>query len=196
MDADLQDDPAEIPRFLDALAAGPDLVSGWARSPGSALEAASVPAVQPDHLDGVRREAAGPQLRLQGGPPRDLHAVPSASSTGTSRRWRTAWATRSPRWRSTTGPLPRSLEVRRRTVPGGLLDLFTVLVITRYGRRPGHFFGGIGIVAALVGFLILTYLTGVWVFTDDPIGNRPSLTSGCCWRWWRCSSWPWGSSPS
>ena len=60
----------------------------------------------------------------------------------------------------------------------GLLDLFTVLVITRYGRRPGHFFGGIGIVAALAGFLILTYLTGVWLFTDDPIGNRPLLTLG------------------
>ena len=55
----------------------------------------------------------------------------------------------------------------------GLLDLFTVLVITRYGRRPGHFFGGIGIVAALVGFLILTYLTGVWVFTDKPDRQPP-----------------------
>src|SRR5947209_19358413 len=31
MDADLQDDPAEIPRFLEALAAGRDVVSGWKR---------------------------------------------------------------------------------------------------------------------------------------------------------------------
>ena len=70
MDADLQDDPAEIPRFLDALGgrAGPG-VGVEAGSPGSALEAPPVPAVQPDHLDGVRGEAARPQLRLQGGPP-------------------------------------------------------------------------------------------------------------------------------
>jgi dolichol-phosphate mannosyltransferase len=60
----------------------------------------------------------------------------------------------------------------------GLLDLFTVLVITRYGRRPGHFFGGIGVVAGVIGFAILLYLSGVWVFTDHPIGNRPLLTFG------------------
>ena len=193
MDADLQDDLPRS-RFLDALAAGPDLVSGWKRDRQDPLSkrlpsrlfnriTSMVSAKPRDHNCGFKAAA------------RDLHVVPTASSTGTSRRWR-RHGLRGRRWRSTTGPRHGHSKFGFERYLRGLLDLFTVLVITRHGRRPGHFFGGIGIVAALVGFLILTYLTGVWVFTDDLIGNRPCSPSGCCWRWRRCSSWPWGSSPS
>ena len=53
-----------------------------------------------------------------------------------------------------------------------------MLVITRYGRRPGHFFGGLGLLLGLVGFGVLAYLTGVWIFTDRTIGDRPLLLLG------------------
>ena len=51
-------------------------------------------------------------------------------------------------------------------------------MITKYGRRPAHLFGGIGVVLGIVGSVILTYLAGVWVFTDEPIGTRPLLAFG------------------
>lgn len=60
----------------------------------------------------------------------------------------------------------------------GGLDLFTVVTLTRYRRRPAHLFGGLGLVSGVVGLAILVWLTGVWLFTDDPIGNRPLLLFG------------------
>jgi dolichol-phosphate mannosyltransferase len=181
MDADLQDDPAEIPRFLDALAGGADLVSGWKvdrqdplskRLPSKLFNRITslVSGVHlRDHNCGFKagRREIYTRVPLYG----ELHRYIPAMAHG-------------------LGYEVAEIEVHHRARKHGrskfgferylrgLLDLFTVLVITRYGRRPGHFFGGIGIVAALVGFLILSYLTGVWLFTDDPIGNRPLLTLG------------------
>lgn len=60
----------------------------------------------------------------------------------------------------------------------GALDLLTVVTLTRYGRRPAHFFGGLGLVFGGIGTMILLYLTGVWVFTAHSIGTRPLLTLG------------------
>lgn len=60
----------------------------------------------------------------------------------------------------------------------GFLDLFTVLTITRFDTQPGYLFGGIGVITGGLGFIMLSYLTGVWFFTDDPIGNRPLLLLG------------------
>jgi dolichol-phosphate mannosyltransferase len=181
MDADLQDDPAEIPRFLDALAGGADLVSGWKvdrqdplskRLPSKLFNRITslVSGVHlRDHNCGFKagRREIYTRVPLYG----ELHRYIPAMAHG-------------------LGYEVAEIEVHHRARKHGrskfgverylrgLLDLFTVLVITRYGRRPGHFFGGIGIVAALVGFLILSYLTGVWLLTDDPIGNRPLLTLG------------------
>lgn len=60
----------------------------------------------------------------------------------------------------------------------GCLDLFTVVTLTRYARRPAHLFGGIGLIFGVVGSVILCWLAGVWFLTDDPIGNRPLLLLG------------------
>lgn len=60
----------------------------------------------------------------------------------------------------------------------GGLDLFTVVTLTRYRRRPAHLFGGLGLLSGLFGLAVLLWLTGVWFFTDDPIGNRPLLLFG------------------
>jgi glycosyltransferase involved in cell wall biosynthesis len=181
MDADLQDDPAEIPRFLDALAAGPDLVSGWKRDRKDPLSKrlpsrlfnritsmASGVKLQ-DHNCGFKagRREIYTQIPLYG----ELHRYIPAMAHGLGYEVAEMEVHHRPR---THGHSKFGFERYLR----GFLDLFTVLLITRYGRRPGHFFGGIGVIAALVGFLILTYLTGVWLFTDHPIGNRPLLTLG------------------
>jgi hypothetical protein len=60
----------------------------------------------------------------------------------------------------------------------GAIDLLTVVTITKYGRRPAHLFGGVGLLSGMIGFLILLYLTGVWAFTDEAIGTRPLLNLG------------------
>jgi dolichol-phosphate mannosyltransferase len=60
----------------------------------------------------------------------------------------------------------------------GGLDLLTVMSLTRYTHRPAHLFGGVGLTIGVIGMAILIYLSGVWVFTDEAIGNRPLLLMG------------------
>jgi len=56
-------------------------------------------------------------------------------------------------------------------------DLATIYFITKYNRRPLHFFGKLGGFIFLVGFLILSYLT-VLRFMGEKIGDRPLLIFG------------------
>lgn len=55
-----------------------------------------------------------------------------------------------------------------------LPDLFTIIFLLKFGKRPLHFFGFIGGLMALLGILIFVYLTFVW-FSGQSIGDRPLL---------------------
>jgi dolichol-phosphate mannosyltransferase len=59
----------------------------------------------------------------------------------------------------------------------GFLDSATVLLLTRYGTRPLHFFGCFGLLVAVVGAGALAYLAVGWLF-GQWIGNRPLLVFG------------------
>ncbi len=58
-----------------------------------------------------------------------------------------------------------------------LPDLFTMLFLSRYSKRPLHFFGVFGGILLLVGFIILVYLSYLR-FQGERIGNRPLLLFG------------------
>jgi dolichol-phosphate mannosyltransferase len=60
----------------------------------------------------------------------------------------------------------------------GALDLLTVVMLTRYDHRPGHLFGGIGLALGTLGMALLVYLSSLWLFFDQAIGNRPLLLLG------------------
>ena len=57
----------------------------------------------------------------------------------------------------------------------GAIDLLTVITITRFEGRPAHLFGGLGMIVFAIGSALLTYLSLIWLFTDQPIGTRPLL---------------------
>ena len=59
----------------------------------------------------------------------------------------------------------------------GFLDLLTVIFLTRYGRRPLHLIGGMGLGRGALGIGTLLYLTLLW-FMGVPIGGRPLLFLG------------------
>jgi glycosyltransferase involved in cell wall biosynthesis len=59
----------------------------------------------------------------------------------------------------------------------GFLDLFTVLLLTRYRYRPAHLFGGLGTLLSIAGLVVLLYLTVLW-FLGESIGQRPLLIFG------------------
>jgi glycosyltransferase involved in cell wall biosynthesis len=181
MDADLQDDPAEVPRLLAELDAGTELVIGHKadrkdpltkRLPSKLFnKVTGVITGLPlnDHNCGLKAGLAEVYRRvpLYG----ELHRyIPALAHQLGYRVSELAVNHR----RREHGRSKYGFERYLR----GALDLLTVVALTRYGRRPGHLFGGLGALSGLIGTLILLYLTGVWVFTDNSIGTRPLLTLG------------------
>jgi glycosyltransferase involved in cell wall biosynthesis len=181
LDADLQDDPAEIPKLLSRLEDGFDLVSGWKQDrqdPRSKTWPSRLFNWVTGFLTGVRlhdfnsgfkiyRREVVQEIRLYG----ELHRfIPALAA------WRGFQVTE----------IPVHHRARRygRTKFGsarlwrGFLDLLTVLFLTRYTRRPLHLFGGLGLIAWTVGFAVNAYLTGIWLSGAQPIGQRPLLAFG------------------
>ncbi|GAA4613622.1 glycosyltransferase family 2 protein [Saccharopolyspora hordei] len=181
LDADLQDDPAEIPRLLAELDSGADLVSGHKANRQDPLGKRLPSKVfnwftglitglkLSDHNCGLKaaRTEIYRRVPLYG----ELHRYIPALAHQLGYRVSELAVHHRPRLHGTSKyGLERYLR--------GALDLLTVVTLTRYGRRPAHLFGGLGMLAGTIGTLILLYLTGVWVFTDQPIGTRPLLTLG------------------
>ncbi|KAA5828725.1 glycosyltransferase family 2 protein [Saccharopolyspora hirsuta] len=181
LDADLQDDPAEIPRLLAELDAGADLVSGHKANRQDPLGKRLPSKVfnwftglitglkLSDHNCGLKaaRTEVYRRVPLYG----ELHRYIPALAHQLGYRVAELAVHHRPRLH---GKSKYGLERYLR----GALDLLTVVALTRYGRRPAHLFGGLGMLAGTIGTLILLYLTGVWLFTDQPIGTRPLLTLG------------------
>ena len=185
MDADLQDDPDEIPKFLAKLAEGYDVVNGWkqrrldpwhkvypsrvfnwlvSRMTGLKLH---------DHNCGVKlfRRDVAKEIRLYG----ELHRfVPvlayargfRVTEIGVNHRSRKHGHSK--------------YGIRRFT--RGFLDLLTVSFLIGYGQRPHHMLGWVGLICFGIGFLGLGYLAMVWLMMNvvgaipaTPIGGRPLL---------------------
>jgi glycosyltransferase involved in cell wall biosynthesis len=179
LDGDLQFDPAEALPMIDRVSAGADIVSGATGDERSRKGFASrffnavtgtVTGLRlRDHNCGfkVGRREVFEDVSLYG----EMHRYIAVVAHARGYRVVEQTVTHRPRQhgRSKFGP---ERYVR------GALDLLTVVTLTRFGRRPAHLFGGLGVIVGLVGFGILLYLTGVWFLTDWPIGNRPLLLLG------------------
>jgi glycosyltransferase involved in cell wall biosynthesis len=180
IDADLQDDPAEIPRLLAKLDEGFDLVSGWKtrrRDPMSRRVATKLFNWAASRLSGLRlhdmncglkayRAEVVRSLRLYG----ELHRFIPVLAHHRGFRIGELPVNHRPRahGRSRYGP-ERYLRA--------FLDLLTVTFIGRYRHRPLHLFGGLGLLAGFAGFALLVYLTALKV-AGEAIGHRPLLTLG------------------
>jgi glycosyltransferase involved in cell wall biosynthesis len=181
LDADLQDDPDEISRFVDKIGQGYDLVSGWK-------------AVRHDPWHKrIPSKVFNWVVRMTTGVP--LHdfncgfkaytrkTIEHLSLYGEQHRYIPVIA-------HNAGNRVTEITVRHHPrqygrskygllrLPKGFLDLVTVLVTSRYLKRPLHFFGSIGLMGMLVGGGALLYLAILWVMGHGPIGNRPLLMYG------------------
>lgn len=185
MDADLQDDPAEIPRFLESLNSGYDVVNGWkerrldpwhkvypskvfngmvSRLTGLSLH---------DHNCGVKlmRSQVAREIRLYG----ELHRfIPVLAFSRGFRVTELPVHHRSRQFGQSKYGFQRFAR--------GFLDLLTVAFLMGYRQRPQHMLGGIGLFFFGAGILGLSYLAVVWllmnvvdVWEPVPIGSRPLL---------------------
>ena len=181
MDADLQDDPAEVPRLLAELDDGADLVSGHKADRKDPL-GKRIPSKFfnmmtnvmtglkiNDHNCGLKaaRTEVYRRVPLYG----ELHRYIPALAHQTGYKVRELAVNHRAREH---GKSKYGLERYVR----GAIDLLTVMTITKYGRRPAHLFGGLGLASGLIGFLVLMYLTVVKIFGGEAIGDRPLLMLG------------------
>src|SRR6476660_8947868 len=162
MDADLQDDPAEIPRLLEKLDDGYDIVSGWKcdrRDPLARRLFSRVYNGTTGIVTGVRlhdmncglkiyRAEVLENVRLYG----DLHRFVPVLAHHLGFRTAEIPVNHRPRL---NGRSRYGLERYAR----GFFDLLTVAYLGRYRHRPLQFFGGIGMLLGSTGSAILLYLT-------------------------------------
>ncbi|MDX1530210.1 MAG: glycosyltransferase family 2 protein [Rhodothermales bacterium] len=181
LDADLQDDPMEIPAMIERLEAGADLVSGWKRKRQDPLSKR----LPSKFFNGVTRVVSGIPLHdfNCGLKAYRAEVVKHVRVYGELHRYIPLLAKWEGYTRIAEQPVKHHPRKHGRTKFGlerfvrGFLDLLTVVFVTRFGRRPMHFFGGMGTAAFIGGFAILAYLTVLW-FTGQPIGGRPLFFLG------------------
>jgi len=181
MDADLQDDPSEIPKFIEALDSGFDLVSGWKKHRHDPISktlpsrifnkitAFTTGIVLHDFNCGFkcyRREVVD-SIHLYG----EMHRYTPVLANDFGYRIGEVEVLHHPRQH---GKSKYGFERYIR----GFIDLLTVLATTRWMNKPGHLFGGLGIASGIFGGSILAYLTIIWLGGVRPIGNRPFFFLG------------------
>jgi glycosyltransferase involved in cell wall biosynthesis len=181
MDADLQDDPSEIPALRRKLDEGYDLVSGWKRVRHDPL----TKTIPSRFFNAIVRRITGIKIHdfNCGLKAYRRDVVKHLRVYGELHRFLPALA----HWDGfRVGELPVQHRPRKygKTKFGfarfwkGFLDLLTVLFTTRYLRRPLHLFGFWGLVTALVGSVIVVWLALEKFFFGASLSNRPLFLGG------------------
>lgn len=185
MDADLQDDPAEIPAFLAKLDEGFDVVNGWKQrrlDPWHKVYPSRIfnwligkltGLKLHDHNCGLKlfRKEVADELNIYG----EMHRFIAVLADSRGFKVTELAINHRPR------QFGHSKYGFRRFLRG-LLDLFTVKFLTGYAQRPGHMLGAVGMLFIGLGMLGMTWLAFSWVmmnlfdaWTVEPIGTRPLL---------------------
>lgn len=178
LDADLQDDPVEVPRFLAALEAGSDVVSGWKKLRHDPIDK-TLPSLVfnwftrkvsglelHDFNSGFkayRREALA-ELRLYG----ELHRYIPVLLHWEGFKVGEIDVAHRPRFAGKS-------KFGARRLLNGAFDLMTVILTSKFRSRPLHFFGYIAVVLGALGGLGLAYLFVLSFFEIDPLRPRPLL---------------------
>ena len=179
LDADLQNDPADIPMLLAKLESGYDLVSGWRQNRQDGSLKRLLPSKIANwlirHTTGVNIHDYGCSLKvyraelvadmnLYG----ELHRfIPALAYIEGARITEMPVRHHARRFGRSKYGLWRTFRV--------LMDLLTILFMKRFLTRPMHVFGLLGLISMVSGTAIGIYLTWVKLALGENIGNRPLL---------------------
>jgi glycosyltransferase involved in cell wall biosynthesis len=179
MDGDLQNDPEDIPKLLEKLEEGYDVVSGWRRKRKDPLLTRRIPSSVANKLisiiTGVHLHDYGCTLKAY-----RKEIIRNIELYGQMHRFIPALA----KW---VGAKIAEVEVRHHRrkygkskygmsrVLGVILDLITVRFLLTYSTRPIQIFGLVGLISGLIGFGLSLYLTIQRQFFGIPLANRPML---------------------
>ena len=182
MDADLQDNPKEIPKFLDKINEGYDLVSGWKKKRYDSQIQKVIPSRIINFLTrtligipihdtncgfkAYRREVVQ-NLNLYG----ELYRfIPVIAYKQNFKVGEVEVLHRKRLYGKTKFGWERGIK--------GILDLLTIIFLTGFIRRPGHFFGSLGLGSFFLGFLIGLYIAYLRITTGSIQSRHPLLFLG------------------
>jgi glycosyltransferase involved in cell wall biosynthesis len=181
MDADGQNDPANIPHLLNKMREGYDIVSGWRTQRREPLLLRRLPSMAANRLisqaTDIRLHDYGCSLKAY-----RLEVVKNVQLYGELHRFIPALASR---FGASVAEVPVNDRPRRhgrskygfsRTIRV-VLDLLTVTFLLSYGARPMQLFGLLGLVSGGLGVILNLYLASLKVIHGYryPIGDRPLL---------------------
>jgi len=181
MDGDLQNDPADIPKLLELIKDN-DLVSGWRKKRKDPFFTRRFPSIAANWLiskvTGVKLHDYGcslkayrrdviKNLKLYG----EMHRFIPAVASWYGVRIAEVETVHYPRLRGKSKyGISRTIRV--------VLDLITVKFLQSFSTKPIQFFGPVGVISGLFGFLISLYLAIDKLFFGRDIGGRPLLLLG------------------
>ncbi len=185
MDADLQDSPEEIPELYNMITQDDyDLVSGWKKKrydpisktvPTKLFNAATRKVSGIDNLHdfncGLKayKNKVVKSIEVYGEMHRYIPVM--AKWAGFSKIGEKAVQHQERKYGVTKFGLERFVN--------GFLDLMSITFVGRYGKRPMHLFGTLGVLSFFVGFLILLYLSvSKLIFEEVGIASRPLFYLG------------------
>lgn len=179
MDADLQNDPSDIPLLLKKIDEGYDLVNGWRYDRKDTFINRRLPSIIANktisYATNVKLHDYGctlkafkkdvvKNIRLYGEMHRFIPAIASYYGVSIAE---VKVNHRPRRYGKTKYGISRTVKV--------ILDLITVKFLLSYSTRPIQIFGLLGIYSGVIGFGIALYLTIMRQFYGVPMGNRPVL---------------------
>ena len=181
LDADLQDDPQEIPNFLAKLNDGYDLVTGWKKTrhdpPSKVIPSRIINAIA-SNMTGVKIHDTNCGFKAY-----KKDVVKNLSLYGELYRYIPIFASKQ-NFRVTEiiiNHRPRKFGKSKfdwtRGIKG-ILDLMTVFFLTGYAKRPSHFFGSLGLLSFFFGFVIGLYITYLRVTSGSIQYRYPLLFLG------------------
>ncbi len=182
MDGDLQNDPHDIPKLLEKINEGYDIVSGWRKDRKDPFLSRILPSkianwiiskVTGVHLHdygctlkAYRKEVAK-NFRLYG----DMHRFLPAVAKSFGAKVTEVVVNHRPRlYGKSKYGIGRTIRV--------ILDIFLVKFLNDYLNKPLYVFGPIGLLLMGLGFLIMLYLSVEKLFFGASIGGRPLLILG------------------
>jgi glycosyltransferase involved in cell wall biosynthesis len=181
MDADLQDDPNEIPELIKAINSGYDLVSGWKKiryDPFIKRHTSKIFNYFTSKVSGIRLHDFNCGLKAY-----RKDVIKSVKVYGEMHRYIPALA-HIMGFKVTEKVVkhhPRKFGVTKfgtNRFLNGFFDLLTVAFTSKFIKKPLHLFGTLGILSSFIGFVITLYLTILKFFGNESISNRPLFLVG------------------
>ncbi|MBK8020915.1 MAG: glycosyltransferase family 2 protein [Chloroflexi bacterium] len=179
MDADLQNDPRDIPQVLAKAKDGYDIVSGWRQDRKEPFFSRRVPSMIANKLisrtTGMALHDYGCTLKAyHRDVAKDIHLygelhrfIPAVASGIGVRVAEVPVNDRARRYGHSKYGISRTFKV--------MVDLITVAFFLTFSTKPLHMFGTIGLLLSSIGVLIAAYLAYARMFLGEPLGDRPML---------------------